>query len=80
MNARAVAVNPFGDVLAQACDVISLVKDAVGDAWWLLTGAPYLRELVRRWRPKKRREIEATITFGAPTATARVSTRPPDWL
>ena len=39
MNARSVAMNPFGDVLAQAWDAISLAKDEQVTALWLLTGA-----------------------------------------
>ena len=84
MNARSVAMNPFGYVLAQAWDAISLAKDEQVTALWLLTGAKYLHKLFRRRRPKKHRgaaqRVRAHITFGAPTATARVSISPPAWL
>ena len=50
----------------------------------LLNEAKNIRELFRRRRPKKHRvaahEVTARITFGAPTATARVSVSPPVWL
>ena len=84
MIARPVAMNPFVDVLAHAWDAISLAKDKQETLLWLLTGATYLHELFRRRRPKKHRgaaqRVRAHITFGAPTATARVSISPPAWL
>ncbi len=80
----AVAVKPCWDVLAQTWDAISLAKDCLVTALRLLNEAKNIRELFRRRRPKKHRvaahEVTARITFGAPTATARVSVSPPVWL
>ena len=69
MNARSVAMNPFGDVLAQAWDAISLAKDEQVTALWLLTGAKYLHELFRRRRPKK--------PAGPPSGSERTSLSAP---
>ncbi len=84
MNSKSVAVKPFSDVLAQYWDTFSSDWDAQEIARWLRFGFLCPLDALLRRRPKKHRvvahEIKGHITFGAPTATARVSISPPDWL
>ena len=84
-----------GDVLAQYWEALpeawAAIWEALPKAWAAIrialrikSGIQHLRERFRRRRPKTHRvaaqEIRAHITFGAPTAAARVSISPPDWL
>ena len=80
MTAIVAVVKLLWDVLVRHWDTFSADWDAPETARWLWFGFWCLLDALRRRRPKKRREITAHITFGAPTAAARVSTSPPDWL
>ena len=72
----------FEDLAAYAADqAVLIVKWLVGVVLANIVTSTFKKI----WnRPKQHRvaahEIKAHITFGAPTATARVSTSPPAWL
>ena len=84
MNARTVAVKPCWDVLAPIWEASLGASAAIQIALRINSASRYLRDALRRRRPKTHRvvakEVRALITFGAPTAAAQVSTSPPDWL